>query len=1096
MAKVEISRDVFWPRVQRVITEWPWPEADALFLVTGILSDDAQEQKTVALHHWLFSVEFPELVLILERSGKITFWASPKKLKYFEELKQGHENEVVLQARSAPVNIEADSGKLHEILATVRRRQTQLVVASLSNEVHVGPFSQAVSSRLLSFPDIQVVDARGGISEILTPKDAGEVQKVRGACQFAACILQDKVIEKMQDIVDQEIRISHLALCNDIEGLMENEAELTRFCAQHQLDSNEMDITYLSVQSGRKLDLRPAAPPNNDDVAMTGTYLISIGTRCTEYSGCVSRTMLVNPKPHEKQAYLAALEVENLVIQMLIPGVSFKDIYVAAKAHAAKLQPTLVSRFVRSVGFLTGLEFRDAMGAITERSDRKVMGGSTFVVMSGFEAEDEGPNTWAVWLADTVFVPNDGPVQMLTSYSSSSANNCMWELSDDIEEPQPAAKAPSVAPPQQAPPPKAASAAAAPAKVAAPKAPPKAKATPRAPKNKAAPKAQGKEKRSAPPKAAEPEPRRSTRNRTPPQPSGIIQPEPGKARTSRTKTQQVKEEMAEQVRLEAQQRRLRQDKLEEMKKRFAEFGPGAEKTSRNLRASTKLSDCQAYASPAELPLVPARPRLQVDPTHEALLVPYKGALIPFHIRTIRNVSKFETEAAQFFRINFFHPGQGKKAEDFPRGGPDTAFLKELLIKCSSCENFDKVTRDIKEVQKRMKTTEAEVEVNASRTSQVEVLQTSRAPLCVRDVHVRPNPASGSRRVNGNLEAHVNGFRFTVRGSGEKVEIFYSQIKQAIFQPCETSALIVLIHFHMNEPIMLGKKRTFDVQFFTETAAQTEDLSMRRAGNAYDPDEILEEQREAELKQRLNQVFHEFVKKVEALPKFKLDFDVPQEVLSFFGVPNKATVRMFPCATSLVSVQEQPFFCLDMKEVEIVVFERALLNTREFDVAFVKKDYNQQPVRVTMVPSEKLGEIKSWLSGLNMIWYTVSMNMQWQMVLKEVLGGYESFLENGGWEAWFGEHDDSEESAEAGDDGESDFVDESSGDDEDEEVDDDEDADFEEESSEAEMDDSEESGKDWDELEAEAEQADRKRDVERGDQARKAAPPPTKRARRR
>lgn len=55
-------------------------------------------------------------------------------------------------------------------------------------------------------------------------------------------------------------------------------------------------------------------------------------------------------------------------------------------------------------------------------------------------------------------------------------------------------------------------------------------------------------------------------------------------------------------------------------------------------------------------------------------------------------------------------------------------------------------------------------------------------------------------------------------------------------------MITLVHFHLLDPIMVGKKKTQDVQFYTEVmeAVQTLDAGRR---SMYDPDEFEEEQRE-------------------------------------------------------------------------------------------------------------------------------------------------------------------------------------------------------------------------------------------------------------
>jgi nucleosome binding factor SPN SPT16 subunit len=43
---------------------------------------------------------------------------------------------------------------------------------------------------------------------------------------------------------------------------------------------------------------------------------------------------------------------------------------------------------------------------------------------------------------------------------------------------------------------------------------------------------------------------------------------------------------------------------------------------------------------------------------------------------------------------------------------------------------------------------------------------------------------------------------------------YRNIRFAFFQPAEND-MITLVHFHLHNPIMIGNKKTKDVQFYAE-----------------------------------------------------------------------------------------------------------------------------------------------------------------------------------------------------------------------------------------------------------------------------------------
>jgi hypothetical protein len=64
--------------------------------------------------------------------------------------------------------------------------------------------------------------------------------------------------------------------------------------------------------------------------------------------------------------------------------------------------------------------------------------------------------------------------------------------------------------------------------------------------------------------------------------------------------------------------------------------------------------------------------------------------------------------------------------------------------------------------------------------------------------------------------------------GENLDITFSNIRHAIFQAAEKE-VIVLLHLHLRNPIMVGKKKVKDVQFYTEV--MTDAASVRAAAAA-------------------------------------------------------------------------------------------------------------------------------------------------------------------------------------------------------------------------------------------------------------------------
>ena len=338
----------------------------------------------------------------------------------------------------------------------------------------------------------------------------------------------------------------------------------------------------------------------------------------------------------------------------------------------------------------------------------------------------------------------------------------------------------------------------------------------------------------------------------------------------------------------------------------------------------------------------------VDGKAEALLVPINGRLVPFHISTIRNVTKSEEGAYTHLRINFVAPGSSIAAQAaMPKeAAKDAHFIKELTFKAKQAANLNNTFRLIKELRKRVTTREKQNALEADLVVQesLQLIRTGKIHR-LRDVNVKPNV--GGKKAPGVLELHTNGLRFQA-ARGEKLDLTFKNIKLAFFQAAEKE-ILVLIHFHLHDPIMIGKKKTKDVQFYVEVMEASYSLdNAKRSG--YDPDELEEEQRERALRNRMNSEFQNFVRKVEEQAK-DLEFDIPYRELGFNGVPphNKSTSFIMPAVNALVELTEPPWFVCPLNDIEVAHFERVVMGLKNFDMVLVLKDFTQKPVQVSMRP---------------------------------------------------------------------------------------------------------------------------------------------------
>jgi nucleosome binding factor SPN SPT16 subunit len=139
-------------------------------------------------------------------------------------------------------------------------------------------------------------------------------------------------------------------------------------------------------------------------------------------------------------------------------------------------------------------------------------------------------------------------------------------------------------------------------------------------------------------------------------------------------------------------------------------------------------------------------------------------------------------------------------------------------------------RQISELRKRFKQKELREQEEATLVEQ-EKLNRTKNERVPRLADLTMRPVAAGRKTQGNLEAHSNGLRF-ISTRNEVVDVMYNNIKYAIYQPCENE-IMVLIHFHLKNPIMIGKKKHTDVQFFTEVVEASQAVDNARRSNAND-----------------------------------------------------------------------------------------------------------------------------------------------------------------------------------------------------------------------------------------------------------------------
>lgn len=443
--------------------------------------------------------------------------------------------------------------------------------------------------------------------------------------------------------------------------------------------------------------------------------------------------------------------------------------------------------------------------------------------------------------------------------------------------------------------------------------------------------------------------------------------------------------------------------------RYPNYGPHTA-----TKAVTITREYLAYHQLRDFPQSAPKNRIFVDQTNESLLLPIYGQSVPYHIMMIKTVTKHDS----YLKLTFRHP-EPNAVQQMAFKDPSATFVKEVMYRIAQPDKLNAYHRDITALKKKVTDRETKKAIEDSLVAQEPLMKSTNGPKLS---HLSIRPALGGRKTVGVLEVHPNGFRFTSNKKGT-VDITFKNIKHAFFQPSENDP-IILIHFNLHQPLVVGKKKTLDVQFYTEVAESVHTAQQRTSWG--DADELEQEQLERQRVNKLNKQFQTFCDYCQSFTRESIVFDSPFRNLGFDGIHSKDNVQLHPTTNCLVSLVVSPFFIVTLDEIEIVFFERVSFQLRHFDMVFVFKDYSKPTAHIGAIPRSNLESIKEWLDSCDVKHYTGPQNLNWKKLMKEVMADPRGFWEDGGWgtleeEDSSSEPDEEEAAAAAEEAPEDDFV---------------------------------------------------------------------------
>lgn len=482
------------------------------------------------------------------------------------------------------------------------------------------------------------------------------------------------------------------------------------------------------------------------------------------------------------------------------------------------------------------------------------------------------------------------------------------------------------------------------------------------------------------------------------------------AAASRSKLRENTTKAADELetkRRDEKQKILREELQQRGEKQFAD-----EKGSLKPEEKVERKKFESYKRDTQIPKQVQDLKIAVDYQAQTIILPIGGRPVPFHIATYKNGSRTEEGGYVYIRLNFFSPGQGAvKKDEMPFEDPNAEFIKSITLRSKDTTRLTETFKKIQDLKKESVKREVEKREMADVVQQDQLIESrNRRPLRLDMVQIRPGPEG--KRVPGTLEIHENGLKYqSPLQADQKVNVLFSNIQHMFFQPCKHE-LIVLIHFHLKNPIMIGKKKTQDVQFYREAAdmAFDETGNRRRKYRYGDEDELEQEQEERKRRLALDREFRNFAEQIMDASNRQVELDIPVRQSGFQGVPFRSLVLCQPTTQCLVQLVDPPFLVVTISDIEVACLERVQFGLKQFDLVLVYKDYTRPVTHINSIPVTEIDDVRDWLTEMAVPFYEGQLNLNWPQIMKTIIADPHQFYQEGGWNIMFAD-DEAEEGSE-------------------------------------------------------------------------------------
>lgn len=368
-----------------------WGSADCLSFHRGPLDKDDSNPylKSAVFHQWIFGYELPDTIMMLTKDGNFYLCATKKKCDFVREASQNiPKGSPIKKMHLLLRNKEDSNAENYEILTKaggLGSSDCKLGIITKEREMNVegggilGPW-EAKLTEAQEAKEVSLVDVAHGLSFAMSIKDETELDLMKRSSILSNKVMKHGYVKKMEEVIDSEKKITHEALASFVDEILETPEKIGLKVAGEDVQSCYFPI----VQSGGVYDLKASAQSTGENLTHD-VILVSLGARYKNYCSNIGRTFLVDPPKKVSEHYELLLELQDVCMEAMKPGNPAKAVNKAAVSFLKERDAELVKNLPKTLGFATGLDFRDSHFLLSAKNSAQFRQGMVFCLNVGLQ---------------------------------------------------------------------------------------------------------------------------------------------------------------------------------------------------------------------------------------------------------------------------------------------------------------------------------------------------------------------------------------------------------------------------------------------------------------------------------------------------------------------------------------------------------------------------------------------------------------------------------------------------------------------------------------------------------------------------------------